>query len=184
MTLILNRNSSPNSLFLATLTNWPSNGCSIQFWNTFSSKKIRGKSAQRIILLQLITFSVTMINPTPPEMLVHDKLTPPASPPSKAQGEGHCESKVSCPRSTWSLSWRNNLPTTNSSTLSSNYPTVIFGQLNWYTKVIGKLTMTSWPVMVSWLNPLTPRSDWHVTSPYNIETLSSKQVMRIFKLIR
>ena len=33
-------------------------------------------------------------------------------------------------------------------------------------------------------NPLTPRSDSHVTSPYNIHTLSSKQVMRIFKLIR
>ena len=45
MTLILNRNSSPNSLFLATLTNWPSNGCSIQFWNTFTPKKIKGKSA-------------------------------------------------------------------------------------------------------------------------------------------
>ena len=33
------------------------------------------------------------------------------------------------------------------------------------------------------LNPLTPRSDWQVTSPYNNLTLSSKQVMRIFKLI-
>ena len=34
------------------------------------------------------------------------------------------------------------------------------------------------------LNPLTPRSDSHVTSPNNIHTLSSKQVMRILKLIR
>ena len=32
------------------------------------------------------------------------------------------------------------------------------------------------------LNPLTPRSDQHVTSPYNIHTLSSKQVMRKLKL--
>ena len=31
--------------------------------------------------------------------------------------------------------------------------------------------------------PLTPRSDQHVTSPCNIHTLSSKQVMRILKLI-
>ena len=34
------------------------------------------------------------------------------------------------------------------------------------------------------LNRLTPRSDEHKTSPYNIHTLFSKQVMRIFKLIR
>ena len=34
------------------------------------------------------------------------------------------------------------------------------------------------------LNPLTPRSDQRVTSPYNIHTLSSKQVMRLLKLIR
>ena len=33
------------------------------------------------------------------------------------------------------------------------------------------------------LNPLTPRSDLHATSPYNLFTLSSKQVMRILKLI-
>ena len=33
------------------------------------------------------------------------------------------------------------------------------------------------------VNPLTPRSDEHVTSPYNNHTLSSKQVMRILKLI-
>ena len=34
------------------------------------------------------------------------------------------------------------------------------------------------------LNPLTPRSDQHKTSPYNIHTFFSKQVMRTFKLIR
>ena len=33
-------------------------------------------------------------------------------------------------------------------------------------------------------NPLPPRRDWHVTSPYNINTFFSKQVMRIPKLIR
>ena len=32
-------------------------------------------------------------------------------------------------------------------------------------------------------NPLTPMSDKHVTSLYNIHTLFSKQVMRILKLI-
>ena len=32
-------------------------------------------------------------------------------------------------------------------------------------------------------NPLTPGSDKHVTSPYNIYTLSSKQVVRLLKLI-
>ena len=34
------------------------------------------------------------------------------------------------------------------------------------------------------LNPLTLRSDQHVTSPCNIHTLLSKQVMGILKLIR
>ena len=34
------------------------------------------------------------------------------------------------------------------------------------------------------INPLTPRSDKNITSPHNVHTLSSKQVMRIFKLIR
>ena len=34
------------------------------------------------------------------------------------------------------------------------------------------------------VNPLTPRSDQHKTSPYNISELSGKQLMRIFKLIR
>ena len=37
---------------------------------------------------------------------------------------------------------------------------------------------------VSELTPLTPRSDWKLTSPYNNLNLSSKQVMGIFKLIR
>ena len=40
-------------------------------------------------------------------------------------------------------------------------------------------------VLLDWLlNPLTPRSDLHVTSPSDIWTLSSKQVMGILKLIR
>ena len=34
------------------------------------------------------------------------------------------------------------------------------------------------------LNPLNPRIDQHVTSPYYIYTLFSKQVMRILKLNR
>lgn len=34
-------------------------------------------------------------------------------------------------------------------------------------------------VMQSFLNPLTFSSDWYVISPYNINTLSSKQIMRI-----
>ena len=34
------------------------------------------------------------------------------------------------------------------------------------------------------VNPLTPRGDWHITSPYNIHVLSNKQVMRILKCIR
>ena len=40
-------------------------------------------------------------------------------------------------------------------------------------------------VLLDWLlNPLTPRSDSHLTSPSDIWTLSSKQVMGILKLIR
>ena len=34
------------------------------------------------------------------------------------------------------------------------------------------------------LNPLSPRSDQHETSPHDILKLSSRQLMRIFKLIR
>ena len=33
------------------------------------------------------------------------------------------------------------------------------------------------------LNPSTPRSDLYVTSPYNIHTLSNRQVMRLVKPI-
>ena len=33
------------------------------------------------------------------------------------------------------------------------------------------------------LKAITPRSDEHTTSPYNVHTLFSKQVMRIFKLV-
>ena len=32
------------------------------------------------------------------------------------------------------------------------------------------------------VNPLTPKSDQYITSPYNFNTLSSRQVMRIKKL--
>ena len=76
-------------------------------------------------------------------------------------------------------------------------------------KCKGKQTKTSWsaigrtnfpaPITLFWepimrrkmsyggisqrpINPLTPRSDSHVTSPCNIHTLSSRQVMRILKL--
>ena len=34
------------------------------------------------------------------------------------------------------------------------------------------------------VHPLTPRSDKHITSPYNIHTSSSKVVIRKLKLIR
>ena len=33
------------------------------------------------------------------------------------------------------------------------------------------------------LKSLAPRGDYHMPSPYNIHTLSRKQVMRIFQLI-
>ena len=33
------------------------------------------------------------------------------------------------------------------------------------------------------LNPFTPRSDQHINSPYNSNTLSRRQVMRIKKMI-
>ena len=35
-----------------------------------------------------------------------------------------------------------------------------------------------------YINPFTLRSDWHVTSPFNINTLSSELVMRILTLKR
>ena len=34
------------------------------------------------------------------------------------------------------------------------------------------------------VNPLTPRSDQHITSPNDIHRFSGKQLMRILKLIR
>ena len=33
------------------------------------------------------------------------------------------------------------------------------------------------------INPLTPRSDQHIKSPYNFNTLSSREVLRIQKVI-
>ena len=41
-----------------------------------------------------------------------------------------------------------------------------------WLKLIGK----------KYFNPLTPMSDQHRTSPYNINTISSRQVMRIKKI--
>ena len=38
--------------------------------------------------------------------------------------------------------------------------------------------------MCTVIDPLTPSSDLLVSSPYNIRTLSSKQIMQILKLIR
>ena len=43
---------------------------------------------------------------------------------------------------------------------------------------------TCWINKVWLTSPLTPRSDQHVASPKSIHTLSSKQVVRILKLIR
>ena len=42
----------------------------------------------------------------------------------------------------------------------------------------------NWVFIGNVLNPLTTRSDWHVTSPYNIHTLTCTQVLRVLKLIR
>ena len=36
----------------------------------------------------------------------------------------------------------------------------------------------------NYFKPLTPRSDWHVASPFKIHSSSSKEIMRILKLIR
>ena len=33
------------------------------------------------------------------------------------------------------------------------------------------------------INPLTPRSDQNINSPYNFNTLSSRKIMRIEKII-
>ena len=53
-----------------------------------------------------------------------------------------------------------------------------FFYFDWWPKILGIFDH------VSLINPSTPRSDKHVTSPYSIHTLFSKQVMRILKLIR
>ena len=45
------------------------------------------------------------------------------------------------------------------------------------------LDQTRKGMAVEEFNPSAPRSDKHVASPYNILTSSSKQVMRIFKVI-
>ena len=44
-------------------------------------------------------------------------------------------------------------------------------------------TLQTWDFLTSF-NPLTPKSDQHITSPHNIHTLSSKKVMRLLRLIR
>ena len=52
-------------------------------------------------------------------------------------------------------------------------------------KFLGKVTLNEMLIHpYDFLNPFIPRSDQHVTFPYKIHTLSSKQVMRILKLIR
>ena len=60
--------------------------------------------------------------------------------------------------------------------LSSNKKKPFF-YFGWWPKILGIFDH------VSLINPLTP-SDKHVTFPYSIRTLFSKQVMRILKLIR
>ena len=51
-----------------------------------------------------------------------------------------------------------------------------------YNAVILSLAFNhNWKII---FNPLTPRSDSHATSLYNIHALSNKQVMRILKCIR
>ena len=61
--------------------------------------------------------------------------------------------------------------------LSSIKKKKLFFNFDWWPKILGIFDH------VSLINPLTP-SDKHVTSPYSIHTLFSKQVMRILKLIR
>ena len=42
----------------------------------------------------------------------------------------------------------------------------------------------SWPKWIIWIvNPLSPRSDQYLNSPFNFNTLLSRQVMRIKKII-
>ena len=59
--------------------------------------------------------------------------------------------------------------------LSSNKKKPFF-YFGWWPKILGIFDH------VSLINPLTP-SDKHVTSPYSIRTLFSKQVMRILRHI-
>ena len=66
-----------------------------------------------------------------------------------------------------------------------------FSLLNWIIEIPWSWSSSLEPLIsFMWLvenpnslNPWTPTSDWEVTSPHNIYTLSSKQVMRILKLI-
>ena len=63
-----------------------------------------------------------------------------------------------------------------------------FVKAEWYgVKIILHMRSNQYPTnkfeVLHLTNPLTPRSDKHVTSPYNIYTLSSKQVVRLLKLI-
>ena len=51
-----------------------------------------------------------------------------------------------------------------------------------YTAVSLEVMNVGW--MIQSPDPFTCKSDYHVTSPYNIHTLSSKQEMRILKPIR
>ena len=54
--------------------------------------------------------------------------------------------------------------------------------INFGSRTVNALELNS--CSESQFNPFTPRSDEHETSPYNFLTLSSKQPIRIFKLIR
>ena len=53
-------------------------------------------------------------------------------------------------------------------------------------RIIGMLHYIKflWSYWKSSFNPLTPRTDKYVTSPYSIYTLFRKQVIRILKLIK
>ena len=63
-----------------------------------------------------------------------------------------------------------------------NYDLCLWKICHLYNAVILSLAFNhNWKII---FNPLTPRSDSHVTSLYNIHALSNKQVMRILKCIR
>ena len=49
--------------------------------------------------------------------------------------------------------------------------------------VIGNYKEDKDDLLKQQLNPLTPRSDWCVNSPYIFKTLSGRQVMRMKKII-